>query len=67
VRREAQLEWIATVVISGVGGVLVFLLVDDFPLWKTILGGVFYGVFVGTGLTIMHRFGSRSTKPPSTS
>ena len=62
-RREALREWIVYVVVSGVGGVLIFLLLDDDPLWKTILGGVFYGVFVGTGLTIMHRFRNRFAKP----
>jgi hypothetical protein len=62
-RREALREWIAAVVISGTGGVFVFVLVDDFPLWKNILGGILFGLFVGTGLTIMHRSANRSAKP----
>ena len=62
VRRKALREWAATVLIGGLLGVLVFVLVDDFPLWKTVLAGGLYGLGVGTGLTFIRRVASRLPK-----
>jgi hypothetical protein len=56
VRRKALLEWTVSVLVSWLLGILIFLVVDDDPLWKTLLAAGLYGISLGTGLTIIHRF-----------
>ena len=62
-RSIALREWIVAVLVTGVGWGIIAAFVLRYTPWKSVLAGVFYGLFVGTGLTLMRRFAHRSAKP----
>jgi uncharacterized membrane protein len=62
-RPTALREWIVAVLVAGIGWGIIAALVLSYTPWKSVLAGVFYGLFTGTGITVIRRFANRSAKP----
>jgi hypothetical protein len=52
-----------TVLVAGIGWGIIAALVLSYTPSKSVLAGIFYGLFVGTGITLVRRFAHRSAKP----
>jgi hypothetical protein len=62
-RPPALREWIAAVLVTGIGWGIIAALLLSYTPWKSVLAGALYGLFVGTGITLIRRLANRSAKP----